>query len=505
MSTVRSIEIAVTKEFSGADPVWTNATIHTITDGTSQLSLPLLGDTKYAVRYRKQDVFGQFSEWSDHTEHTTVAGADSLTATTATAADLATNLLNGPATVTIDDDGLTVEDGALTLKDEFGSTVLVASGFSGAWQDFINTGLYNGRFTTGVAGTVANGRTASLPYWTLSDAAGSPVATYYTSGGLVANPGLRITFSALNDKKKIVSDPIRVASMDSLRASVRGNISRAAGTLRVKVYFEVDSDPSFSSPTSAALPVTYDGTSTESFEIECVEGAGSNNPYARIVIEVSEISSHNAANKVEIAECLLRPVDDHFTGIEIRADSGALGTLPQVSMNTESDAVVWMRDNGSDPALAVDSRQEWWDGGVKRAELDGATGEFTEYSDNTWTAYTPTVGGIGSGTNSTAQGYYQKIGKIVFVRIYLICNANGTGSNNVTITTPSEPDRTDGRQVLMGNSEGHAVAGSISLVALAGGSGATWDRVRSATGGNMIGTDYDNGGIITIQGWYREA
>jgi hypothetical protein len=138
------------------------------------------------------------------------------------------------------------------------------------------------------------------------------------------------------------------------------------------------------------------------------------------------------------------------------------------------------------------------------AVFDDTTGEFSEYSSNDMTSYAVTVGGMGSGTNSTATGYYVKLGKIVFIKIYLVCNANGTGAGNITITTPSSPDRTT-RQTLHANVEGHTINGSFQLVALTGGSGAVWDRLRSSTGANMIGTDYDNGGIITIQGWYLEA
>lgn len=78
MANRRVVEVAVTREFSGATPVWTNATIHTIPEGSSTFSIDALGATDYAVRTRVQDVFGNYSAWSDATTHTTTAGSDSL-------------------------------------------------------------------------------------------------------------------------------------------------------------------------------------------------------------------------------------------------------------------------------------------------------------------------------------------------------------------------------------------------------------------------------------------
>lgn len=94
-----------------------------------------------------------------------------------TGAQLFGSVENLPATVTIDDTGILIQDGALTLQDEFGLTVMRASGFAGSWDDFIATGLYNGQFASGgngVSGTaITAGRTVLLPYWTVT-LTGSP-------------------------------------------------------------------------------------------------------------------------------------------------------------------------------------------------------------------------------------------------------------------------------------------------------------------------------------------
>jgi hypothetical protein len=78
-NNLRLTEVAVTKEYSGGVPVWTNAVIYTVPEGASAFSFAAFGDTQYAVRRRTQDVFGQYSEWSSYAEHTTLSGADSLT------------------------------------------------------------------------------------------------------------------------------------------------------------------------------------------------------------------------------------------------------------------------------------------------------------------------------------------------------------------------------------------------------------------------------------------
>jgi hypothetical protein len=60
----------------------------------------------------------------------------------------------------------------------------------------------------------------------------------------------------------------------------------------------------------------------------------------------------------------------------------------------------------------------------------------------TWTTYTPTVTNGGSVTWTTRTGYYYKLGKIVFVCVYLNVNAVGTGTGIVSVDMPSSVDRT---------------------------------------------------------------
>jgi hypothetical protein len=105
------------------------------------------------------------------------------------------------------------------------------------------------------------------------------------------------------------------------------------------------------------------------------------------------------------------------------------------------------------------------------------------------------------------------MGKIVFVCIFLTVNAAGSGSGIVTVTTPSNIDRST-RQILGIHAEtiganGNATSASRGgeAVSFVGGSGAVIDRLRvdNTTENNILGNDLLAGGTITIQGWYREA
>jgi hypothetical protein len=142
-------------------------------------------------------------------------------------------------------------------------------------------------------------------------------------------------------------------------------------------------------------------------------------------------------------------------------------------------------------------------------------GEVTMQGSNTWTTYTPTVTNGGSVTWATRTGYYWKLGKIVFVTIYLAVTAAGSGTSLVTVDMPSSVDRST-RQALTLHAESIGATGNATsavrggeCVFFTGGTGGTADRLRvdgsAGTEGNIEGVDLLAGGTITIQGWYREA
>lgn len=162
--------------------------------------------------------------------------------------------------------------------------------------------------------------------------------------------------------------------------------------------------------------------------------------------------------------------------------------------------------------------QEWWGSGsgavdtnlyrsaantLKTDDVFEAAGGLT-VGTTAWTTYVPTVNGAGTGTFTTRTGYYYTLGKAVYFVVYIVMNAAGTGTNIVQFTAPTNIDRTT-RQVVTGSTESMGVNGHSHAVAFTGGTATTFDRVRSYDGQNIIGSDLFSGGILTFQGWYREA
>lgn len=124
----------------------------------------------------------------------------------------------------------------------------------------------------------------------------------------------------------------------------------------------------------------------------------------------------------------------------------------------------------------------------------------------TWTTYTPTVTGGGSATWTIRTGYYYKLGKLVTVLVYIQVNAAGSGSTPISIDMPSSLDRST-RQALVAQCDNLSASysGTNSLLSFTGGTGATFDRLRTFDNQNITGAQLAAGALITIQGWYREA
>lgn len=77
--------------------------------------------------------------------------------------------------VVIDSTGITINNGSLTIQDEFGTSVMAGGGFSGGWEDQSLTGIRNGSFRNNTATSAITGRTSACPYWTLATVTGTPV------------------------------------------------------------------------------------------------------------------------------------------------------------------------------------------------------------------------------------------------------------------------------------------------------------------------------------------
>lgn len=133
-------------------------------------------------------------------------------------------------------------------------------------------------------------------------------------------------------------------------------------------------------------------------------------------------------------------------------------------------------------------------------------GVVNKYASDTFNTYTPTVTGGGTVGFSTQTGRWQRIGKMVFFTAYLVINSAGSGASVVQIDAPSSISRAT-RQCVNAHTESLTAGnnGSSLAVAFTGGSGATFDRIRNSTNASITGADLLNGGIITVEGWYREA
>jgi hypothetical protein len=158
------------------------------------------------------------------------------------------NVQNGPATVSINDTGLTINNGALIFNDRFGTTVLTGSGFDKSWYDYLYYGYYNALFTVGSTSNIpvsevnggnsatdyANSISPNLPYWIVAASGGTlaRVADSSAVGGSV----LRNAVSAGQTNRIYQDIPIVPGSRRLLM--VRYKVTQiAAGSVTVGAYW----------------------------------------------------------------------------------------------------------------------------------------------------------------------------------------------------------------------------------------------------------------------------
>lgn len=313
---LRSVETQITRvlnEFS--DPDWTAATVVHSAPEVEEVTIPTLGDADYRVRQRFQDVFGQVSDWSDEVAHTTAAGADSA------------GVVNSPATVIIDADGITIEDGALTLRDEFGETVMFASGFDGSWFDFIRLGIYNARFLGGLAsGDIALGRTTDLPYWTASRVTGLPTAAK------IADGGLEIRFAATGNQYRIVSDFVPVMEKTPYVLPIVLSAVHGSGTMTVETVVSF-----YDGAGSGLAGLTVDSIDfTVGSSAEIYKDGGITSPadarFAKVQVTVTESGTHSGSNRINIHSIGLIPATlDSTHGVDYTI--GVLNVLVNIDFD----------------------------------------------------------------------------------------------------------------------------------------------------------------------------
>ena len=230
----------------------------------------------------------------------------------------------------------------------------------------------------------------------------------------------------------------------------------------------------------------------------------------------------NGTNRLEVTNggrLLATPAAFATPAAQVNAATGHTGSILDLSLNSVTRALVAAEGNlslitvaGSQPALNV-STELAHTGALMQLSNDGGnkvvfntSGVATTYANNAWTTYTPVVTGGGTVTWTTITGRWQRLGKIIFVEMYLDVNAAGSGATAITITGPVNIDRSL-RQTMHADCDNitPALEGSCSLLSFIGGAGAVFDRLRGRDNTSVTGADLLAGALITVTGWYREA
>lgn len=240
-------------------------------------------------------------------------------------ADLAESVSNVGATVIINASGITILNGFLSIADEFGATVLGASGFSGSWNAFVALGIYNGNFAAGTVGTVPNGRTSSLPYWTVSNVAGSPTLTFLSGGGV------RYTWAAINTTKRILSDRVPILPGRAYNAGFATSWARGAGTITLTLtilWFKADGSAA-TTPSTTVLTETH-ASGAGGLPVlaqDYFAQAPADAYFAQYRLDGAETGSHSGTNKFEVYSAWINPLLQstpyiYIDQLEVGRDSG---------------------------------------------------------------------------------------------------------------------------------------------------------------------------------------
>ncbi|QKW31414.1 hypothetical protein HUT11_35195 (plasmid) [Streptomyces seoulensis] len=214
-------------------------------------------------------------------------------------------------------------------------------------------------------------------------------------------------------------------------------------------------------------------------------------------------TSYTPGTATHRARAVVQPVQASTTA--------PLLTLLQPSGHTA--LAVRYTDSGSVDRFTVDTAGNTAVGGTLSAGATTVTGTLSVTS-TTWTSWTPTVSGAGTATFSITDGWYYKLGKLVFVQAYITCSAAGSGTGTVTVVLPSTPYRgpSANRRQHLSTYFGGLAAGTNSSTSGHGagliqptGSGALIDQMRGPTDILVRGENLSATATIAINGWYREA
>ncbi|MFF8495216.1 hypothetical protein ACF06O_30825 [Streptomyces albidoflavus] len=170
-------------------------------------------------------------------------------------------------------------------------------------------------------------------------------------------------------------------------------------------------------------------------------------------------------------------------------------TGPLLLLQRESAARFYVQADGSATSVANVTAQ---------GQLSGDT---LSVADTSWQTYTPVITGAGSATFNIRDGWWYRLGKLVFVQTYFTVNAAGSGTANVTFSLPVTPFRSSRRQNIPGGvRDGSVTAGGpMAALTFAGGSGPSIDRIVDSAGVDVQGARLTAGSIWCFQGWIREV
>jgi hypothetical protein len=349
---------------------------------------------------------------------------------------------------------------------------------------------------------VTTGFPSSFPYVLALDygAATEELVTVTAAGGttLTVTRGFSGTSAQSHSTGAVVRHVVNAQDLTDFRTheAATASVHGVTGALVGATQSQTLTNKTLTSPTinGAALSGTFTGAPT-------LSGA--------VVLSGTPSISNGAALAGTFSGTPTLSGAALFTGAPYFQGAAAANTVLNARVSGDAQPRLTM---GADGKLSLGSGSAVADTVLYRSAADTLTTDdsFTvggglTVGSTTWTTYIPTVGGGGSVTWTTRTGYYYKIGKLVFLTIYLQVNGSGTGASTLTITAPSSIDRSL-RQVLAVNIESSAtINGAATLMAFLGGSGAIFDRIRVYDGGSMGGSDLSAGTLVTIQGWYREA
>lgn len=229
------------------------------------------------------------------------------------------NVANVGDTVLIDDTGITISDGALTLQDAFGSNVLSGAGFGASWMDFLASRIYNNAFVAGTttnitAATLVNSAatdsdysdsiSSDLPYWVVESESGA--GTFKRVSDSNASSGFALEWDG-NESASIFQDiPIVPGQGYTMFATWKMTLSSATFNGSVSVQYRTKTHGAIG--VAQELGLLYDTTISSYITQEMITAAvaPANARYLRIGFTVARASG---SPNVRLAALAVKPTD----------------------------------------------------------------------------------------------------------------------------------------------------------------------------------------------------